>query len=574
MDMNGLQRIIAWAGFALLLAPAPATAQSLAPLRELVRSGARAERILEAARLDARVAAAITALPGSRGQAARLLGTTDTELVDTLLGLRSDLEASDAIAGADSTALPDSSVTEAVDRAAIGAATGECTDAFCAAAVRDLLDDLAGVGPEQRSVHGLGGAFDIQGYPALDPILTSTSYDLVVVGGSVSGLTAARRAQARLTRVLGRRARVLVLEGRKMPADGARLAEPEVNATALARRQILAIRARIARQLEELEMEIPDRYSIHEYPPGAEPTEADSSVKGDPHEITVSANSHVVPINELQALLLETVGHTEGIDVVFDAAVGDIQRVTRDEVRLSVHDSNGKATTLRTRHVLGADGSNSSLREAAGIEVDDGQPVQGTMMAVWFDAPAHPGRYVHQVRTAGRTGVLLQHREQLYGLFALPPELGQQVEDAAATGRELSATERQRITDHVESIARELVNEAEASHIHVREMTSFPVQSRTAHRASSPDLRLLLVGDAIAPGMTPYAGMGANAAVLEGVEAADTLAEIERSLASGEDAAPLYQSFDEEMASWTNELSRMTGMLRITFGARTPAKAP
>jgi 2-polyprenyl-6-methoxyphenol hydroxylase-like FAD-dependent oxidoreductase len=403
------------------------------------------------------------------------------------------------------------------------------------------------------------------------------SYDLLVVGSGPGGLTSALAALGELQRHGGvrdaagntRAPRILVVEkrGDDVP-DGA-----DSGATAFSRRQQVSIKASAAELLRDLGVELPRRARVRSRavpvrgPPAAPARAAGASGAGPSDPLLEEGSTHVVPIHDLQRLLLARV-RQQGIRVDFDTSFDEVDYDSSGDAKVRLRGPGGAARTLRARWVIGADGGGSQVRQAAGIQMVQGDR-QGLMAGVWFRGVRGGSRILYQDRTVpARTATLLGDSGRLYGLFPLPPE----VAGLVPAGQPVPSRATAAIRAHAERTARDLLPAREGRRARADDVTTFQVRLDRAEHAVRN--RVILTGDAVQL-VNPLSGAGANLAMLMGAEAGRTVADLLVDPARGKARLARYDRLSIQRARAVHHYSRQFApAFESAASAARPARAP
>jgi 2-polyprenyl-6-methoxyphenol hydroxylase-like FAD-dependent oxidoreductase len=351
-------------------------------------------------------------------------------------------------------------------------------------------------------------------------------YDAVVVGAGPGGLVAAMSAVDRMAARGGAtrgRPRVLLVEKRgAFPKDASPQDREALEGSAFSRDQVISLRAAVVRKLEELDFHVPDRFRAKTRQVAWETGVPPRTVGTKPaathplRSVLESESTHTIAINELQKLLLDH-AKARGVELEFGCALTDLEP-GRDHVRLSLENKDGNVRRVRARFVVGADGTQSVVREKARIGQTPTE-THGLMMGAWLRRSNAKHELVYQEHAArGKSAVLLGTNDSLYGLFALPPRLARMLEAAKAEKRDLTSAERARIDQHAETVASRMLGRR----TDIERISPFPIKLARAERAASLAHRALLVGDAV-QSVNPHTGSGANLAMAHGLRAGETI---------------------------------------------------
>ncbi len=262
----------------------------------------------------------------------------------------------------------------------------------------------------------------------------------------------------------------------------------------------------------------------------------------------IEAFGYVLANRTLGAALWGALQGDPGITLRVPARVTDID-IGADAVQLVVHGAGRAPEAVTSRLVVAADGAQSQVRSAAGIEVqveDYGQVAVVTSVAT--DTP-HGGRAFERFTRAGPLAVLPLHDGKLAVIWACTPERAQQLlalSDAAYL-EQLQATFGWRAGRFVRAGQR----------------GSYPLQLT---RAVAPVARrTVLIGNA-AQALHPVAGQGFNL----GLRDAAMLAELIAAAPADAGDAALLARFASWRAGDRAGVTRFTDSLVKLFGDERP----
>jgi 2-polyprenyl-6-methoxyphenol hydroxylase-like FAD-dependent oxidoreductase len=347
----------------------------------------------------------------------------------------------------------------------------------------------------------------------------------------------------------GRPARVLVLDGRPLPGEGADLGDrAAVAGSSLARQQVIGVKV-LEELKDEIGFELPAKYFLphSDVPIVAEPP---AGATARMHAALGSASPATIPINEFQALLIEH-GRKMGIQFEFGTKYEtELVAVRQGKKTILVRDRSGQQRALRTQWLVGADGAGSRVRAAAGIAVKEGDK-QGHMVGCWFKGLTPCQRINYDLVEPGGSGTLLSSGEHTYTLNPLPKELAHL---ARKPRDKLTEAERATLDRHLAAVAREkLVHPEDRDRVRVHVHDPFHIQLNQAETAVLDNT--LLVGDAVQT-VNPLTGSGANLAMLQGLEAGRAAAIATANPLLRSRVLNEYRNFAKEGADYIHARSR------------------
>ncbi|MBT8066604.1 MAG: FAD-dependent oxidoreductase [Gammaproteobacteria bacterium] len=327
-----------------------------------------------------------------------------------------------------------------------------------------------------------------------------TVYDVVVVGGGVTGLTfAALLAQSanadrlRITLVdAGKRASHATEDGVALRVSAFATGSAELLESVGAWRQIADTRA-----CPYEAMRVWDETDTPDSP---------SALRFDAAEFAVQQLGFIAENVLVQDALLSVLDATD-VDMRFESSMRSMKRVGRQFELAFDNDS------LRADLVVAADGARSFVRRCAGIEARSWPYDQDAF--VTHLRPEHPHRNTAWQRflRTGPLGMLPLLDGRISVVWSVPPEL-------AATAKKASEEDLGRmLSDASDRVLGELTVEGPRA--------SFPLCARHAKNYVMPGLAL--IGDA-AHAVHPLAGQGANLGLQDAATLTDTISD---ALASG-----------------------------------------
>ena len=401
------------------------------------------------------------------------------------------------------------------------------------------------------------------------PGAPAAEYDVVVVGGGPGGLVAALSTMQKLREApavarTGRQPRVLVVEKR---ADLPRLAQfadrTALEGTAFSRQQILGVKPETMQMLRDLGVEIGEEFrgEVREI---EAPTRGGGRTRDGPRQTGVVLETYTIQINELQARLADAC-RAQGVELRYETGLSNLQERNDDRVGVELETRGGDRRAIRSRWVIGADGAGSRVRALSGIKTADPDP-QGVMVGVWFKGVDGGNRILHRSRDPqGRSGVIIGERQQMYGLFALPPSLAGMVKRAQQERQPLTAVQKSRIMKHAENIAREFLPAGEARALKAEHIQPFEVSLNRSMSAVSFRHKALLIGDAMRT-VNPYTGSGANKAMIDGLAAARAILDFEKAPSRSRGERVLRQ-FNKAINLRSREVHAASRNYAYTFGS-------
>jgi 2-polyprenyl-6-methoxyphenol hydroxylase-like FAD-dependent oxidoreductase len=401
----------------------------------------------------------------------------------------------------------------------------------------------------------------------------AADYDVVVVGSGPGGLVAALSAVQKLREMpavarSGRAPRVLVVEKRADLPNSARFADRAALAgTAFSRQQILGVKPETMQMLRELGVNIGEEFrgEVREI---AAPSRRIGRSGAGPQQTGVVLETYTIQLNELQARLTDAC-RAKGVEFRFESSLSDLQQRNDDRVDIALEGRGGARQSIRSRWIIGADGAGSRVRSLSGIKLAEPEP-QGVMVGVWFKGVQGGNRILHRQKDApGRSGVILGERQQMYGLFALPPSLGDMVKKAQAARTPLTKLQQARLIRHAEGIAREFLPAREARALEAEHIQPFEVSLNRSMSAVSYHNKALLVGDAMRT-VNPYTGSGANKAMLDGDAAARAILAFEKA-PTRRGGERVLRQFNKSVNFRSREVHAASRDYAYTFGS--PAQA-
>lgn len=365
-------------------------------------------------------------------------------------------------------------------------------------------------------------------------------YDIVIVGGGVTGLTAAALL-AKSSQSESMRISLVDAAERPKYVPGS---DVELRVSAIASGS-----ADLLDSVDAWDHVVTTRACPYEHMrvwDEADEADGPSTLKFDADEFGIPQLGFIVENLLLQDALLKVLDRTDAT-LRFASPIAGIER-DGERYRLDLEDRRQLEADL----VIAADGARSFVREAAGIEVDEWPYAQTAFVTHLVPGIPHGGTARQRFLADGPLGMLPLADGRISVVWSTPPEI---VDKAlAATAEELG----------------DMLTEASDRVYGVLEATgprgAFPLCARHARHYVLP--RLALIGDA-AHAVHPLAGQGANL----GLQDAHTLSEvIEQAITNGEHPGdrPVLRRYERaRKGANATMLHFMTGLNRL-FGSDSP----
>ncbi len=322
-----------------------------------------------------------------------------------------------------------------------------------------------------------------------------TTYDVVIVGGGVTGLAAAAllaqgesSERLRITLVdAGKRARHSADDDVALRVSAFATGSAELLESVGAWQQIAATRA--------------SAYEAMRVWDEAETADSPSALRFDAAEFAVQQLGFIVENVLVQDALLSVLD-ASGIDMRFESPMRSMKRVGR-QFELAFDDDK-----LRADLLIAADGARSFVRRCAGIESKSWPYNQDAFVTHLRPERPHRNTAWQRFLRTGPLGMLPLDDGRISVVWSVPPELAAKAAKASdpELGRMLSEA-----SDHV-------LGKLEVE----GPRGSFPLCARHAQNYVMPGLAL--IGDA-AHAVHPLAGQGANLGLQDAAALADIIAE-------------------------------------------------
>ena len=361
---------------------------------------------------------------------------------------------------------------------------------------------------------------------------TPRQFDVAIVGGGLVGASLALALE-------GSAVRVLLIEGVEPGSSEQPSFDERTTALGNASRRIFEALG----VWDELAREAAPVRTIHVSEAGRF-----GSARLRAAEQGVEAFGYVIPNRLIGAALWRALKRASGVTLRMPARVGAVQIAT-DGAALTVLDAAGAVETASARLLVAADGANSIVRAAAGIEaqVEDYAQVAITA-AVMSDRP-QDGTAYERFTPSGPVAVLPLHGGGYGTVWACEP------------GR---AAELLELSDAAYlSALQERFGWRAGRFLHIGRRASYPL--RLSRAAATVGLRTVLVGNA-AQGLHPIAGQGFNL----GLRDAALLAE--RIAAGGADPGTpeLLTAYSQARAADRGGVVHFTDSLVKLFASQLP----